>query len=89
MNDSHGRLGEWVDSKYVCDTLKISQRTLQTFRDNGKLAYTQIERKITRGLSPCEMREEKFLNKRCIFKLICGYLPEMVDTHFSFNTIKL
>ena len=21
--------------------------------------------------------------------IICGYLPEMVDTHFSFNTIKL
>jgi hypothetical protein len=44
--DTDKRLGEWVDSKYVCDTLKISQRTLQTFRDNGKLAYTQIERKI-------------------------------------------
>jgi hypothetical protein len=34
---------KWVDSKYICDTLQISPRTLQTFHDNGKLAYSKIE----------------------------------------------
>ena len=44
--DTDKRLGKWIDSKYICDSLQISPRTLQTFRDNGKLAYSQIDRKI-------------------------------------------
>ena len=30
----------------VCVILNISPRTLQTLRDSGKLAYTQINRKM-------------------------------------------
>ena len=44
--DTDKRLGKWLDSKHICDSLQISPRTLQTFRDNGKLAYSQIDRKI-------------------------------------------
>ncbi len=40
------RLGEWLDNQDVCQILNISPRTLQTLRDNGTLAYSQIERKI-------------------------------------------
>ena len=40
------RLGEWLDNQDVCQILKISPRTLQTLRDNGTLAYSQIERKV-------------------------------------------
>lgn len=33
---------EWLDNQDVCQLLKISKRTLQTYRDNGTLAYSQI-----------------------------------------------
>ena len=40
----HGekKMGEWIDNQDVCRMLNISPRTLQTLRDNGTLAYTQI-----------------------------------------------
>ena len=42
---SDKRLGDWLDNQDVCLQLSISPRTLQTLRDNGTLAYSQIERK--------------------------------------------
>lgn len=33
---------EWLDNQEVCQLLKVSKRTLQTYRDNGTLAYSQI-----------------------------------------------
>jgi DNA-directed RNA polymerase subunit F len=33
---------EWMDNQDVCKLLNISPRTLQTLRDNGTLAYSQI-----------------------------------------------
>ena len=39
------RFGEWLDNDDVCSILRISQRTLQTLRDNGTLAYSQISHK--------------------------------------------
>ena len=38
-------MSEWLDNQDVCLLLKISPRTLQTLRDNGTLAYTQISHK--------------------------------------------
>ena len=35
-------LKKWLDNQEVCLLLKVSPRTLQTLRDNGTLAYTQI-----------------------------------------------
>ena len=40
------KLGDWLDNQDVCQMLNISPRTLQTLRDNGTLAYSQINRKI-------------------------------------------
>ena len=40
------RLGEWLDNQDVCQILNISPRTLQTRRQNGTLAYSQIEHKV-------------------------------------------
>lgn len=37
---------QWLDSQDVCLLLKISPRTLQSLRDKGVLAYTQISHKI-------------------------------------------
>lgn len=35
----------WLGNKQVCELLKISSRTLQTYRDTGVLPYSQIGRK--------------------------------------------
>jgi predicted CopG family antitoxin len=40
------KLGEWLDNQDVCQMLNISPRTLQTLRDNGTLAFSQIIRKV-------------------------------------------
>ena len=40
------RLGDWLDNQDVCQMLNISPGTLQTLRDNGTLAYSQINRKV-------------------------------------------
>jgi transcriptional regulator of NAD metabolism len=44
----HGdkEMSEWLDNQDVCLLLNISPRTLQTLRDNGTLAYSQISHKI-------------------------------------------
>lgn len=39
-------LNEWLDNQDVCLILHISPRALQSLRDTGKLAYTQIDRKM-------------------------------------------
>lgn len=39
-------IGEWMDNQDVCLLLGVSPRTLQTLRDNGSLAYSQISHKI-------------------------------------------
>ena len=36
---------EDFDNKQVCELLKISSRTLQTYRDTGVLPFSQIGRK--------------------------------------------
>lgn len=39
-------LQKWLDNQEVCEILNISKRTLQTYRDNGTLAHTQIGHKM-------------------------------------------
>ena len=39
-------LDDWLDNQDVCQMLNISPRALQTLRDNGTLAYSQINRKV-------------------------------------------
>ncbi|KAA6336619.1 hypothetical protein EZS27_015249 [termite gut metagenome] len=36
---------QWLSNKEVCELLQISPRTLQSYRDNGTLLYSQIGRK--------------------------------------------
>ena len=67
------RLGDWLDNQDVCQMMNISPRTLQTLRDNGTLAYSQINRKIyykpedvKRILTVVEeMRKSKCTNLKC------------------------
>lgn len=43
----HGEktMSEWMNNQDVCQMLNISPRTLQTLRDNGTLAFSQINHK--------------------------------------------
>ena len=36
----------WLDIQEVCQLLKISKRTLQSYRDNGVLPFSQVSGKI-------------------------------------------
>jgi hypothetical protein len=40
------KLQKWLDNQEVCLLLNISKRTLQTYRDNGTLSYSQIGHKM-------------------------------------------
>ena len=40
------QLSKWLDNEDVCRLLGISKRTLQTYRDNGTLPYSQINHKM-------------------------------------------
>lgn len=48
-------LGEWVDGPFVCNKLKICNRTLFDLRKSGRLKFTQFSsRKILYKLSDIE-----------------------------------
>ncbi len=40
------RLRKWLDNQEVCETLAISKRTLQSYRESGLLPYSIIRHKI-------------------------------------------
>lgn len=40
------QLGEKLDGRQVCDILNIKNRTLQTYRDIGRIGFSQIVDKI-------------------------------------------
>lgn len=40
------KLGDWLGNQDACQILNISPRTLQTLRDNGTLAFSQINHKV-------------------------------------------
>lgn len=37
---------KWLDNSEACRLLNVSSRTMQTYRDTGKLPYSQINSKI-------------------------------------------
>jgi hypothetical protein len=45
-NQADLRLKKWLDNQEVCQTLGITKRTLQTYRENGLLPYCRIRHKI-------------------------------------------
>lgn len=40
------RAEEWLDNQDVCQLLKISKRTLQSYRDSGKIPYHRMGNRI-------------------------------------------
>lgn len=50
----------WLDNEVVCSYLKISKRTLQRYRSNGVIAYSQIGKKTYYTISEIKrLLEEK------------------------------
>lgn len=45
---------KWVDNQEVLQSLHISKRTLQTFRDNGTLPFSKIQGKFYYKVSDIE-----------------------------------
>lgn len=45
---------KWLGNDDVCSLLQISKRTLQSYRDNGTLPYSQIGRKCYYRVSDIE-----------------------------------
>lgn len=39
-------LKTWMDNQDVCNILNVSKRTLQNYRDTGRIGFTQIDHKI-------------------------------------------
>lgn len=46
---------KWMNNAEVCELLQISQRTLQSYRDDGTLPYSQIGRKCYYKTSDVEL----------------------------------
>ena len=51
---------EWLDNQDVIQMLKISKRSLQTYRDSGKLPYYRIGSKILYRRSEIEASLESY-----------------------------
>ncbi|MDD2245101.1 MAG: helix-turn-helix domain-containing protein [Bacteroidales bacterium] len=51
--DNQGK-EKWLGNDDVCSLLQISKRTLQSYRDNGVLPYSQIGRKCYYRVSDIE-----------------------------------
>ncbi|MBK5722286.1 helix-turn-helix domain-containing protein [Dysgonomonas sp. Marseille-P4677] len=47
-------LSQWIDNQDVCLMLNISPRTLQTYRDTGRISFSRINNKIYYKVSDIE-----------------------------------
>ncbi len=57
------KVSEWLDSSEVCQLLNISKRTLQSYRENGTLPYTQINYKMFYKSSDIEQLFKPIVSK--------------------------
>jgi excisionase family DNA binding protein len=56
---------KWLDIQEVCLLLKISKRTLQSYRDNGTLPFSQVSGKIYFKASDIEKHLENHYKPNC------------------------
>jgi hypothetical protein len=50
---------QWLDNEDVCKILRVTKRTLQNYRDNFVLPYSQIGKKILYKASDVQLILEK------------------------------
>ena len=53
----------WLDNNEVCKWLKVSKRTLQNYRDNGELSFSQVGAKILYRTSDVDEFLKRHYNK--------------------------
>ena len=46
INSDNNNINEWLNGEEVCSLLKISQRSLQSYRIKGIIPYSQLNNKI-------------------------------------------
>lgn len=64
VNTKPGEVQEtYLDNKQFMEMLKISPRTAQTWRDEGKISFSQVGSKIYYRLSDFEKCMETYYNK--------------------------
>lgn len=64
VNTKQGAVQEtYLDNKQFMEMLKISPRTAQTWRDEGKISFSQVGSKIYYKLSDVEKCMETYYNK--------------------------
>lgn len=74
---------DWVDSQEVCRFLKISERTLQRLRTNGKITYSCLG-----GKYYYQIGQIKGLLKERIIKSTDECLQELLEQHSKCKTKK-
>lgn len=62
-------MNQWLDSQDACSILNIKPRTLQTYRDTGKISFSQTSHKIY--YKPSDVN--KFLKENSINAKIKNY----------------
>ena len=60
---------EWLDGKAVCHLLRVSNRTLQSYRDKGIISFSQFGRKIYYKASDIQEHLERNYIKSNIQKM--------------------
>lgn len=68
----NNRLKSYYDNQEVCQILQMNKRTLQNYRENGKIPFTRIEHKMY--YRPADI--EKFLAKNYVKAQPHGRLPK-------------
>ncbi|MFW2135486.1 helix-turn-helix domain-containing protein [Chryseobacterium sp. TY4] len=64
VNTKRGAVQEtYLDNKQFMEMLKISPRTAQTWRDEGKISFSQVGNKIYYKLSDIERTMQEYYNK--------------------------
>ncbi|MDX2190789.1 MAG: helix-turn-helix domain-containing protein [Bacteroidota bacterium] len=53
----------WLDNAQVCELLKVSSRTMQTYRDEGIVSFSQVGSKIYYKASDIEAHLNRHYNK--------------------------
>lgn len=64
--DKKTNTSEWLDNQDVCQILKVTTRTLQNYRDQGKIGFSSINNKILYRKNDIE--EYLMVNYKSAFK---------------------
>jgi excisionase family DNA binding protein len=64
LNSKEAMSTKYLSSEEVCETLQISSRTLQKYRDEGRIRFAKLDRKIIYKESDIDDFVESNMNER-------------------------